>query len=472
MARRFMLSVGWLTLARASLAISQVVVLPLFARLLEVEDFALMAIAMTVVIFTNILSDAGLGRSLIRSTGYDVEEWSSVFWFLAAFGLGLAAVVTAMAPLLAWVYGRDALFGMVAILATVPLLNAISAVPSAELERRERFGAIARVQMAATLGALTLAIAMAFLDYGVWALVAQQVAIAVITLVGLTALSRFRPGMGFARHHLREHLRFGTDTVAVSFLYTVQRQLPVLAMGRVLGETPLGLYAMNERVMRLPSFGIAGPVGRVVYVRMARAKDDPQKLADLYAAATRLLALIVIPPMAMLAVSAEASFAVALSDKWRDIGLIFALTAPAVAVETAVSGMGNLFMATGQTGLRVRMAAERALIALAMVLAAIPFGIAAVAFARSAFTVGYLARFWGWGRRCAPLDLRALTLGLLVPTAVTAPFALAHWILSGAYGLSDLQQLGLAMVGALVATAAALLCCRRTVKADLRAFRG
>ena len=96
--RGFFVNVGSLVFARAFLAVSQILVLPILARHLTVEEFAVMALAMTVVIFAGVMSDAGLGRSLIRSPTFSQAEWSTVFWLLVGVGLLLALGIAAAAP--------------------------------------------------------------------------------------------------------------------------------------------------------------------------------------------------------------------------------------------------------------------------------------------------------------------------------------------------------------------------------------
>lgn len=118
--RGFFVNVGSLVVARGFLAVSQILVLPILARFLSVEDFALMALAMTVVIFTSVLSDAGLGRSLIRARDFDQREWSSVFWLLVGVGALLCAAILAIAPLWAWYFEEPAVVGLMAVLSVVP----------------------------------------------------------------------------------------------------------------------------------------------------------------------------------------------------------------------------------------------------------------------------------------------------------------------------------------------------------------
>jgi O-antigen/teichoic acid export membrane protein len=194
----FFLNVGALVSARVFLALSQVLVLPIIARQLTVADFALMALAMTVVVFSGVLSDAGLGRSLIRTPHTEQDEWSSVFWLLVLIGIGLAAVVVLISPHWALFFNEPRLTALLCAMAPVPLCQAISSAPSAEIERREAYSDIAVLQVITTVISLGLAIGLALAGAGVWALVAQQLALAFVRLIGIARLTRFRPSLTFS----------------------------------------------------------------------------------------------------------------------------------------------------------------------------------------------------------------------------------------------------------------------------------
>lgn len=469
--RGFFLNVGALTLAKATLILSQIVVLPIVARYLSLEEFALVAMAMTVVVFANVLSDAGLGRSLVRAERYEEAEWSSVFWFLSVVGLGLALAVVAIAPIWAWFLDQPELVPLLLALSVVPFLQAVSAVPIAEIERRERFSAIARAQIVTIVVSLGAAVGLAVAGFGAWALVAQQILLPLVRLLAIARLTRFRPRARFSWPRVRHHVGFGRDTLGVSLIFAIQSQAAVVAIGRALGEAPLALFAMSDRLSRLPRTGVAGAFSRVIYVRMARVGGDRERLGDLYVASTRMLALLIIPPMAMVAASGDAMFTVLLSEKWAEAATIFALAAPGVALEVATSTGGNVFMASGRTGLRLRMVTERTVLWIATLSVAVQFGVEAVALARSVWVVACMPRYWSYVGRCADLDRRRCLAAIGPPTLVAAAFWALHATLAAELQLSHLEEIVLAAVeiGLAMGLAAALM--RKSLIWDLGRLR-
>ncbi|MEM7507260.1 MAG: oligosaccharide flippase family protein [Pseudomonadota bacterium] len=473
MLRQFFASVGSLVGARAFQAISQVLALPIVARYLPVEDFAVMALAMSVVIFGTMVSDGGLGRSLIRAKTYDRDEWSSVFWLLVLIGLGLAAAVAAFGPIWAWFFDLPQLIPVLAVMATFPLMQSLSAVPSAELERRERYPAIATIQTISTAIGLVAAIGLAVLGFGVWALVWQQIALAATRLAGLFAISHFRPNATFSMALVRGHFGFARDSIAVSFIQLFTWQMPVVVIGRVFGQIPLGQFAMAQRFTRLPNFGLAGPASTVVYVRMAKVQDDPARIAGLYLASMRLLAVILIPPMAMISVAGEAIFTILLSEQWAPVGLIFALTIPSFTTDAVVTTcMGAAFRATGRTTPYLRFMTEAMVLRVVLVLVMALHSFEAVALAMSLSTLAMIPRGWSMMREFAELTVGTCFRTLLPPLLVSAAFIAGFLAVATLSPLGDIVQIAVAVAATLAAYGVLYLISGKRLKADLNEFRG
>lgn len=454
------------------LTLSQILVLPILARTLSIDDFALMAMAMSVVVFSSVLSDAGLGRSLIRSDRMEDDEWSSVFWLLVGIGIGLFLIVQLLAPLAARYYETPQVWPVLAALGVVPLCQSLSATPNAEIERRENYTGIARVQIATTVISLGAAVALAFAGAGVWALVAQQVLLALVRLIGIVRLSHFRPRLTFHRSLLGPHLMFARDALIGSAIAALSAQAAVMAIGRVLGAVPLGIYAMSMRFVRLPKLGLAGPMSTVVYVRMAKVNRDRARLVEIYLASIRLLALALVPPLAFIAVAGEVIFTVFLSETWAPVAPVFALSIPGLGFEAiTIICLACLFRAVGRTDLLVRLTFEGAILRIILVVAASFISLEAVAASLSIWGLLYIPRGWRLAQRLVPLRMVDCLRMLAAPVISTGICATAYLGIVARFHPSEIAQIALAMLLSLVAIGAAALTELRPLRAAIRVFR-
>jgi len=468
----FFLSVGALVSARVFLALSQVLVLPIVARQLSVADFALMALAMTVVVFSGVLSDAGLGRSLIRTSRADQAEWSSVFWLLVLIGIGLAAVVVVISPLWAAFFGEPRLTLLLSAMAPIPLCQAISAAPSAEIERREAYAAIAKLQVITTVISLSLAIGLALAGAGVWALVAQQLALAIVRLFGILKLTQFRPSLTFSPALLRPHLIFARDTIVVAVLTAIQAQWGVIAVGRVLGQIPLGLFSMSQRFSRLPQFGLAGPMSSVVYVRMSKAQQDPAKIAAIYLASLHVLAIAMFTPLAMIAVAGDSVFTLFLGANWAPVAPIFALSMPGLALEAmALVCLSCLFRAMGRTDMLVRFTLVSGGVRILFVSIAVFGGLQAIAIGLTVWGGLMVPRGWAVAGRIVPLTIRDCLRVMICPFGVACAFVIAQPLAATWFDVGLWGDAGVAIFAGFAGIGLTALLDLRRLRGSLKVFR-
>lgn len=419
MAKRFFLNTAALTGARLVSVISQIVILPIIAKYLTVEDFGAVALAMTVVVFAQLLSDAGVGRSLIRQKEVIHQEWNTVFWFLGAVGVALTLILWFAAPYAGRLFDSDIVGSLIAALAVVPLLYALTAVFSARMEKDKAFPQLAIIQLLSAVAGMAAAIWLAIAGAGAWALVAQQIAISVVRL-GLTMIfSNFRCGWPRQFVNIRNHLLFGRDSIGVAFVYTAQRQVPVMLIGYVLGQASLGLYAMSHRILSVPQMAVGAPFAQVAYIRMTELQDKPGGMADVYIMTVRVMAFAIFPPMLILAAVAPDIFATILSEPWRDAGTIYALAAFGIALETTTSNAGVMLQAADKSTVRLKMATERTVLRLLAIGAALPFGIYAVSFAISVFASLYLWRFLQYARQADTFQTRNVVTALAPAVGVS-----------------------------------------------------
>ncbi|AJE47786.1 oligosaccharide flippase family protein [Celeribacter indicus] len=470
--RGFLVSIGSLISARAFVAVSQLMVLPILARQITVEEFGLMGLAMTVVIFANTLSDGGLGRSLIRTRDADIVEWSSVSWVMVGVGLAFTLLICAISPLAARYFDSPAIVPILLVMSVVPLLQAVAAAPNAEIERREHYAGIARIEVASTLAGLAAAVIGALAGFGIWALVAQQILLAGVRTAGTLWMSQFRPVLAFSTASLRPHLIYARDTIAASVVTVARDQLPIVMISRVLGQIPLGYFTMSARFTRLPQFGLAGPMASVVYVRMSKAQHSPEKLRDLYYASMRLLSALLIPTCAVIAVASQPIFATFLSPEWKPTAPVFVLSVGGIVLESiAIYFLNPLFRAISRTDLVLRLTVEGVVLRLVLVFGAVFMGLEAVAASLTIWALIMVPRNWQIGARHVPITF-AGCLATFVPSLISAGiFSGAYLTLNTLWQISDAMNMGLATVLGLSGVGLTLLIDHQRTRAALGAFR-
>lgn len=431
-----------------------------------------MALAMSVVVFCGALSDAGLGRSLIRTPVFDRDEWSTVFWFLVVLGFGFAGAIVLVSPLWASMFDTPELLPILMALSVVPMMQAFTSAPNAAVERQENYTGIATVQVVTTVLSMIVAVLLAYRGFGVWALVFQQISIPFVRMLGIFYLSAFRPGLTFKPSLLGQHLLFARDAVLISAVAAMRTQAVTVMVGGLLGTQALGLYSMCERFLRLPKFALAGPMSSVVYVRMAKAQSDPEKVAEIYLASVRLLSFALLPGIAILAVSGDAAFATFLSEKWAPIAFLFALAAPGLAIEAVtVVTLACVFRAYARTGRLFRLTFVGAALLIVLVGLAATVSIEAVALSLSVWGVAVTFISLREASNLFPIGVQDVLRVLYLPAVVSTSLASLVAVLRWSFALSDIQAICVATVVGCVGMAGYGLANRSALRIAIGTFR-
>jgi len=91
-----------------------------------------------------------------------------------------------------------------------------------------------------------------------------------------------------------------------------------ILIGRFLGSSALGIYAVAYNVMLAPLSRIAAPVVEVFTPAFARLQDDTERMASLWLRALRLVGTLMIPGMLGLVLVAPEFVHVLLGERWSD----------------------------------------------------------------------------------------------------------------------------------------------------------
>lgn len=369
---------AWVALARWLNLILTVGALVVLARMLGPHAWGVYAAAMVPILMIQPVFEGALGEGIVRRRDLDRGHVDAAFWLGVTLAGVAFGVCTLAAPLLADGLNAPGAAALLPPLAALLFLSAAAVVPEALLVRdlRQRPGALAEIASAAA-GSATGLIAAA-LDAGVWSLVAMEAVRASVRLVWVAIAARWAPGFALRWSHVKDLAGFNAVGGALRFVAALDRVVPRIAIGAVLGQEALGYFALAMRVYDQVSLLFVGPMNAMAFPAAARAKSDPQQLRALLLRAARVSSLISYPAFIGLAVVAPVFVPLAFGAEW---------TAAAAAIQ--VLSLLGLRTALASFNGGVLRGADRAMwllgqsilgVALLAVLAplAAPYGVTAV----------------------------------------------------------------------------------------------
>lgn len=321
----------------------------ILSRLLEKDDFGLVAMVTAFTGFASLFADAGLTQAAMRAKSLSREQASSLFWINFGIAVGVAALVVVCSPAIAWFYGREQLVGIACVASTSLVAGALGAQHVAMLQRELRFGRLAMVEMIANVSAVAMAIAAAWLGAGYWALVIQVIATSAITSIGAWFATGWRPMRpGFAPG-TRELLSTGSHLSGTEVLNYIGVNADSVVIGKFSGEGPLGEYSRAQGLLLMPLTQIIAPFTKVAVPLLSRVQDQPERFARAYYRMCSLVALVSTPLIAVLMVAARDIVLIMLGKKFADAALLFQILAVAAWGMPIAATSTWVAIATGQT---------------------------------------------------------------------------------------------------------------------------
>ena len=412
----------------------QLVGLAVLARLLDPADFGVVAMVTAAIGFADILRDFGLSSAAVQAPTVSRGERINLFWANSGLGLLCTLVVAASTPLLVAFYDEPTLVHIVPALSLVLVISGINTQYRADLGREMRFVALASSDVIAQLVGTIVAIVVALAGGGYWAIVAQQLTVALVALVVNVISTRWRPGLPQRRTSIRRFFRFGLSVFGTQVLGYASKNADTVALGAFWGPSVLGVYNRAQQIAVVPLNQINGPLTRVALPVLSRAHLDPDRFARATQRAQLAGAYGTATVLAFVAGLAVPLVAVLLGPGWSEVAPILALLAIAGVFRSLSQLAYWIFLASGRPGVQFKLDlwAQPVLVALIVLGAsqgALGAAWAAVAVWPVYWIVGLLIASRTAGLAARPLVGRAVRalLGVALPAGLGSWYA-SRWI--------------------------------------------
>jgi O-antigen/teichoic acid export membrane protein len=305
---------------------AQLLAIMALGRLLTPAEFGLMGAATVVIACSQIVSQIGVGPAIIQRRELEPTHLRVAVTLSCTLGLLLGAIVWLGASAGAAFYRMPELEPVLRVVAFLFPLDGLNTVAKALLTRQLRFRLYAALDAGSfVLGYAAVGVLLAWLGYGVWALVIAQLSQVALRTVVMYLAARHPVRPSLDRRAARELLSFGFGHSMAQIGTLLSQQGDNLVVGRWLGATALGVYGRAYSLMVMPATAFGRIVNRVLFPVMAQVQDERGRLANAYERALAIVALVSLPLSAFLWVVAPEFIPVILGPAWGGVVLPFRL---------------------------------------------------------------------------------------------------------------------------------------------------
>jgi len=352
------------------------------ARFLAPSDYG--AIGMLAIFFavSQTFIDSGFSAALIRKKEPTEDDFSTTFYFNFAVSLIVYAILFFIAPLVAEFFKMPILCPVLRVQAVTLVINAVMAVQVAMLNIKLDFKSLAKRNITASFISGTCGVVLAYFDYGIWALVFQQIIAAIFNLFFICAVCRWMPKAKFNISSFKELGAFGSRLLASGLLHTVYYNLTTFAIGKFYSAKDLGFYTRGIQFAHVPNYAINGVLGTVTYPILAKLQDDEDRLIFVYRKYIRITSLCIFIFSGLICALAKPIILFTLTEKWSP-AIIFLHAFAFSAMFEHISTINlNLLKVKGRSDLFLKLEIIKKIIGLVILFAAIPFGVLVICLSK------------------------------------------------------------------------------------------
>lgn len=309
-------NVGWSVLAKTSTFGLKFVTVPILARILSPQEFGVVAVAQTVVMFLTMIGSAGLATSLVMQKEEDMETVHTVFWANLLMATVMGAALYIWAELFAGLLGAADAAYLLRIMALLIPIQLCGDVAYSLLARRMAFDKDAAWSVISELIGALVAVGLALFGWGVWALVAQLFSSALVRLGGLFYATGYRPRLSVSLPKLAGLTKFSLGITGSEIFNFITFQSPLVVVSRHLGLTDAGAYSAANRFSSIPNQVVLSALMGVLFPVFSHMHGEQERRANALMLSTQVCTLLLAPMMFGLWAIAEPAMLVIFGPQW------------------------------------------------------------------------------------------------------------------------------------------------------------
>ncbi|MCR4347319.1 MAG: oligosaccharide flippase family protein [Sulfuricaulis sp.] len=336
---------------------------PIVARLFDPDDFGVVAIFMAVAQGLAVVAPLRyfrasllMGNDQRANMMLSMSAWLLVFFCVLVFGV--VAVVAPggfsagfLEPLGVWIW----------LLPVQVFLLALSQIMTTAHTRNKTFRPVATADVGEALLMSGGRILTGLGGSSVWGLLVGQfignagrVLLMARENVSVAKLFRLRMSWQEAKSLAIEYRDFPLHDTPAGMVTFMAEKVPLLAMGIMFAPATVGLFAMADRLIRMPVLS-AGISIREVFHRRIVGGDMGRELRKPLTALTLWMLLLGAVPFGVLGIFGTELLSFVLGEKWIDAGVFVQILAPWYYASWVNTGVHPVLMTIRRQGLWLRI---------------------------------------------------------------------------------------------------------------------
>lgn len=368
------------------------------ARLLSPEDYGVIALPTIFLAIAQCFISCGFSSALVRKEKLTEDDLTTAFYFNIVAGIFFYALLFFCSPFIANFYNTPVLADVLKVIALGLLFGPLQSVHFALFSRKLDFKTPAIISVSSKFVTGAVGIALAFMGFGLWALVFQGIAGSLLSLAIVWMRSDWRPRGKWSNRSFKYLWGYGSKLLVSNILNIVYENILPVFVGKVYSPRDLGILNRGTGYATLPHNQMCSVIEPLMFPIFSRVQKDKEQLEHYFRKFLKLVLFIQAPMNMLLVALAKPLVVFFITDKWIDCVFIIQMVAIAAIVWPIQSLNMSLFNAVGKSELVLKGNIGVKIINVCILIPCLPFGInfiTAVGIFRGLLAVSWMAYYAG-----------------------------------------------------------------------------
>ena len=215
----------WKFFEKVSLQLTTIVVQIVLARLLLPSDYGIIGYLTLFISVSDVFIQQGFTTALIQKKDADQVDYSSVFFANIVMSIIIYFIFFCIAPIVAWFYDEPYLVITMRVLSLNVIIGALSAVHNAIMAKNLEFKKSFIRGLAYIVSYAASGILLAYLGFGVWALIISRLFGLSIGAITLWITVKWKPSLVMSNIRLKRLFGFGSKVLGTNLLNTLYNNI-------------------------------------------------------------------------------------------------------------------------------------------------------------------------------------------------------------------------------------------------------
>ena len=332
----------------------------LLARLITPEAYGIVALTTVFIAFSDIFIQNGFNIALIRKETVDEIDYSTVTTMSLVFTIFMYLIIFVTAPYAASFYKSPDLCLVLRIITILLFFKSIVSVIRAKGTRELQFKKIVISAFISNVSAGVIAVVLAYLGWGIWALVVQQLLAGFLDMIIMILIFRWHLSLKISFSVVKGMFKFTAGVLGASFLDFFGNNVCSLVIGKSYSTKDLGYYNRANIFPETIGLNAYNSINSVLLPTLASVQSDRDAMKRVTRKVMSLTEYIILPMMFGLIGVANVLIPVLLTDKWVSSIPLMYFCCIYYAINPIRAIGYNVFYARGDSRLSVKIEMLRA----------------------------------------------------------------------------------------------------------------